>query len=98
MLSDLPLNQPYSSSVAVGGILSIGPVVSHTNEGSLTIPDVPPISVENVDKSFLLKNLKLSYTTRTYDSMTLSDIPGFLTELSELRKSVHSSVRIDCIC
>ena len=88
----LPIPQPYSSSVGVGGILSIGPVVTHPSDSTIAIGEVSAIPVEAIDKSMLLKNLKLSFTTRTYESMTYSEIPAFLSELIELRKVYNASV------
>ena len=88
----LPIPQPYSSSVGVGGILSIGPVVTHPSDSTIAIGEVSAIPVEAIDKSMLLKNLKLSFSTRTYESMTYSEIPVFLSELIELRKVYHASV------
>lgn len=45
------------------------------------------MSVDTVDKSHLLRNLKTTFTSRSFDSLTLSEIPVFLSEYSELRKA-----------
>lgn len=90
--TDLPLSQAYASSVGVGSLLTIGPVVTPPTEGPIVINDVQPLSVDAVDKSFLLKNLKLSFTNRTYHTLTYSEIPSLLSELTELRKAYHSTV------
>ena len=68
--------------------MSIG--VTPPNEGPIVLNDVQPLTVEAVDKSFLLKNLKLSFTNRTYDTLTYSEIPSLLSELTDLRKAYQS--------
>ena len=75
--------------MGVGDILSIDPVVPHSHEQSISPADVLPIPMETIDKSLLLKSLKLSFTSRTYESLSYAEIPSFLTELSDLRKAVY---------
>lgn len=43
--------------------------------------------MDTVDKSHLLRNLKTTYTSRSFESLTLSEIPIFLCEYVELRKA-----------
>ena len=78
----IPLSQTYSSSVNVGGLLPIGPVVMHQGDTGMVIPDNPPITAERMDKPPALKNLKLTFSTRSFESLTYLDIPTFLSAVS----------------
>ena len=83
----MPLPQSYSSSVNVSGILPIGSVVMHQGDSGVVMGETPPIPPERSDKPSVLKNLKLTFSTRTFESLTYVDIPVFLSEYSELRKA-----------
>lgn len=87
------MQQPYPSSVCVGGILTVSANVSHPVDNGMPIPDVSPIQLNPVEKPAPLKGSKLSFTNRSFESLTYSEIPLLLKELSELRKShFHSEV------
>lgn len=96
---DIPLPQTYPSSVNVGGLLPIGPVVMHQGDSGMVIPDNPSIPQERIDKPPLLKNMKLTFSTRSFESLTYLDIPTFLSEYIELRKAYFQfSVGMKVFC
>lgn len=67
--------------------------VSHAVDSGMPIPDVSSIQLNPVEKPVSLKGSKLSFTNRSFESLTYSEIPLLLKELSELRKShFHSEV------
>ena len=91
--NSVPLQQSYPSSVCVGGILTVGTNVSHTVDNGIPIPEVSPIQLNPMEKPVSLKGSKLTFTNRSFESLTYSEIPLLLKELSELRKShFHSEV------
>ena len=66
--------------------------MSGANEDSISMGDVRSMAVDTVDKSFLSKNLKLSFLSRNYESITMNDIPILMQELSDLRKTYQNTV------
>ena len=66
--------------------------MSGANEDSISMGDVRSMAVDTVDKSFLSKNLKLSFLSRSYESITMNDIPILMQELSDLRKTYQNTV------
>ena len=81
----IPIAQGYQTSV--NSILPIGTVVPTTEEATLSIDDLNPVTPELSEKINLLKELKISYDKREYDSLSLSEVPDFLKEYNELRKA-----------
>ena len=81
----IPIAQGYQTSV--NSILPIGTVVPTTEEATLSIDDLNPVTPELSEKLNLLKELKISYDKREYDSLSLSEVPDFLKEYNELRKA-----------
>ena len=93
------IQQPYPSNVCVGSIMAIGPNVSHTVEPGISMPDVTPLPLNTMEKTITLKGTKLSFTNRSFESLTYSEIPLLMKELSELRRiQYHSDVRSMFVC
>ena len=81
----IPISQGYQTPV--NSILPIGAVVPAPGETTLSIEDLDPITPELSEKLNLLKDLKLSFEKREFDSLSLFEIPDFLKEYNELRKA-----------
>lgn len=82
---DIPINQAYPPTV--NGILSLGTVVTQGGESALSMQEVSPISADVVDKPQILRSLKISFASRSYDTLAIADIPNFLKEYADLRRA-----------
>ena len=66
--------------------------MSGANEDTISMNEVRSMAVDGVDKSFLPKVSKLSFLSRSYESITMNDIPILMQELGELRKAYQNTV------
>lgn len=71
----------------MNNLLSLGSVVSHGPEPSLPLQEVPQLGADTTDKMHVLRSLKLTFSSRNFESLALSEIPVFLQEYAELRKA-----------